>query len=460
MTMATSSRWQRFTRADGLGARVLRSSALTVLGFGGSQVLRLASNLILTRLLFPEAFGIMGLVWIFLVGLNNFSDLGINASIIQNKRGDEPAFLNTAWTLQIMRGVILWLVTLALAAPVAQFYDAPQLAELLPVVGLTLLVTGFNPTRVEQANRHLKVGQLTVIDLIAQVIGLVVGVVIAWVTGSVWALVINAMTASVVQLVLYTLFLPGSRNRLGWEKPAMAELLRFGSWIFLATVAGFLVSQGDKIILGKYLSLNALGVYTIGYFLASFPLQLGGTVIRRILIPAYRERPPKDSAENFKQLQKLRFIASSSIFALLAIVTFAGVPLVNLLYDSRYALAGGVVVLLSLMQIPMVIVLTYDQAALASGDSRRFFVLAGCRAVLMLAGLLIGVEAFGLMGALIGQGVAMVLAYPVVVWLARHQGSWDPLHDGLFAVVGLSLVAVSLWLNFDAITKLSALNLP
>lgn len=460
MSMADQSRWRRFARAEGLGARVMRSAGLTVLGYGGSQALRLASNLILTRLLFPEAFGMMGLVWIFLIGLNNFSDLGISTSILQNKRGDERDFLNSAWTLQIIRGAILWLATMALALPAARFYQAPQLAELLPVVGLTLLVMGFNPTRLESAHRHLKLGRVTVIDLIAQVIGLTVGVVFAWLTGSVWALVVNALTAAVMQLILYTLFLPGEWNRLRWETPAIRELMHFGAWIFLATVAGFLLSQGDKIILGKYLSLKALGIYTIGYFLASFPLLLGGMVIRRILIPVYREMPPKASAQNFAKLQKLRFGLSIGIFALLAIVAFAGVPLVGLLYDSRYGLAGGVVVLLAVMQIPAVIALTYDQAALASGDSRRFFVLAGARAALVLAGLLIGIEAYGLIGALIGQGLALVMAYPVVVWLARHQGSWDPLHDGVFSLVGLGLGAAALWHNQGAIGALSALNLP
>lgn len=460
MSAVTQSRWHRFTRSDGLGARIMRSSALTVVGYGGSQVLRLASNLILTRLLFPEAFGLMGLVWIFLVGLNNFSDIGINTSILQNKRGDDAKFLDTAWSLQIIRGVVLWMATVALAVPAAQFYDAPQLVELLPVVGLTFLVQGLRPTRLDQAQRHLKLGFVTVIDLGAQVIGLTVGVVFAWVTGSVWALVINALTTNVMQLLFYTLFLPGHRNRLGWEKAALRDLLQFGSWIFLATVAGFLLAQGDKIVLGKYLSLNALGIYTIGYFLASFPLMLGGVVVRRILIPVYRDRPPAESLENFKQLQKLRFSVSASLFVLLSIVAFAGVLLVQVLYDSRYELAGGVVVLLSVMQIPMVIVLTYDQAALASGDSRRFFVLAGCRAALMLSGLLIGVIGYGLVGALVGQGVAMVLAYPVVVWLSRHQGSWDPLHDAVFACAGLGLGAAAIWLNVDAIHALTALNLP
>ncbi|WP_416670812.1 oligosaccharide flippase family protein [Egbenema bharatensis] len=68
----------------------------TLIGYGGSQVLRFGSNLLLTRLLFPEFFGLMGLVNVFIIGLALFSDVGIGVSIVQNKRGEEPAFANTA----------------------------------------------------------------------------------------------------------------------------------------------------------------------------------------------------------------------------------------------------------------------------------------------------------------------------------------------------------------------------
>jgi O-antigen/teichoic acid export membrane protein len=102
-------------RGDGLVARVMRSSAFTALGYGASQAMRLASNLVLTRLLFPEAFGMMALVSVFIVGLTMFSDVGVGPSILQHRRGDDRDFLNTAWTVQVIRGGILWIMTLALA---------------------------------------------------------------------------------------------------------------------------------------------------------------------------------------------------------------------------------------------------------------------------------------------------------------------------------------------------------
>ncbi|MDQ7069895.1 MAG: oligosaccharide flippase family protein [Rhodobacterales bacterium] len=451
-------------RGDGLRARILRSSGLTVVGYGTSQVLRLASNLVLTRILFPEAFGVMALVSVFMMGLNMFSDLGIGPSIQQNKRGDDPDFLNTAWTIQVIRGGILWAVATALAFPMAWFYNAPELAQLLPVASLTLLITAFNPTRLETANRHLLLGRVTVIDMATQVVGITSAVVLAWLLQSVWALVFSGIIGALAQLFLYNRFLPGMKNRFRWEGPAAHELIRFGKWIFLSTIAGFALSQGDRIVLGKFLPLEVLGVYNIGYFLASFPLLLGGVVIRRVLIPLYREKPPAQSRENFAKLQKMRFVMTGLVFSLVFVFAVSGVALVQVMYDARYAMAGAVVVVIAVAQLPQVIVLTYDQAALAAGDSKRFFVLAATRAALMIAGLLIGIQYFGLFGALVSQGIAMIAAYPVVVWLARKQGAWDPLHDLVFAGIGIGLGAVAVWFNYGAIggavAELSALKWP
>ncbi|MFQ3629446.1 MAG: oligosaccharide flippase family protein, partial [Cyanobacteriota bacterium] len=86
----------------------IRGTAWVVLTYGISLALRIGSNLILTRLLNPEMFGKVSLVWVFLGALVLFSDLGVAPSIIQSKRGDDPDFLNTAWTIQVIRGFILW----------------------------------------------------------------------------------------------------------------------------------------------------------------------------------------------------------------------------------------------------------------------------------------------------------------------------------------------------------------
>lgn len=440
--------------AQGLLARVLRSSVITIGGYGASQLLRLASNLILTRLLFPEAFGMMALISVFLMALAMFSDIGLGPAIMGSKRGDERGFLDTAWAIQIVRGGLLWVAALVLTWPIAQFYGEEDLLYYLPVAAFGMVIAGFNPTRRETANRHLLAGRLTLIDLAAQAISLVVAVLLAWATGSIWSLVISGLVGNVAALILSDLFLPGQRDRWHWDKSAAQELIHFGKWIFFATVMGFIVGQADKVVLGRVLDLRTFGQFNIAFFLASFPLMLGGMVMRRVLIPVYRASPPLADPANFRRIRKLRAGAGLFLIALLALISFAGDSLVHLMYDADYHAAGGMVVLMAAMQVPAILMMTCDHAALAVGDSRRYFHYTTIRAILITGGLLLGWAVGGLIGALVGQGLANLVAYPALIWLLRPHGAWDGKLDLVLGVAGTAICLLGLWVNLDAVAAL------
>ncbi len=442
-------------RGGGLFARAGRAAGYTAAGFVTAQVLRLAANLVLTRLLFPEAFGLMALVTVVLVGLAMLSDVGLGPAISQHGRGDEADFLDTAWTLQVLRGALLWLLTLALAWPVASLYDAPELAALLPVAGLSLLVNGFLPTRIETAARHLQLGRVTAIDLASQLAGIAVMVTAALAWGSVWALVAGTLAGSAAKLALAVRFLPGRPNRLRWERAAARDLIGFGKWIFLSTALAFLIAQGDKAILGTVLPLGPLGIYNIGYFLASVPSLLGTAVVGRVMIPLYRETPPDAPAASRQRLRRMRAVLTAALMLLVLALAVLGVPLVGWLYDPRYAAAGGVVVAIALVQLPQVIGLSYDQAALAAGDSRGFFGLFASRAAVQLGAFAAGLVLAGLPGALAGQGLAMLAAHGLIVRLARRHCVWDATHDAAFALAGLAGGVVAAWANWPSLAGLA-----
>lgn len=453
MQAVDQSLYSRFM-GKGLISRVMRGSVVTVIGFGGGQGLRLAGNLILTRLLVPEAFGLMALVTVVVIGLKMFSDVGIMQSIMRSPRGDDPEFLNTAWTLDVMRGFIIWGLACLLAWPMAQFYGSPDLQYIVPVAALVLVLAGLEPSNVDSAARHLALGRVTLLDLLSQFIGIVTMVVLALMFRSVWALVAGQLVGAVAKLLLMHFGLPGIRNEFRLERRAVRELVGFGKWVFLSTVAGFLALQGDKLILGKFLTLEMLGIYNIGYFLATVPVMLAYALVGRMVIPVYRETPPAASRANFLLLRRMRFALTGSLVALSALLAVFGVALVEFLYDARYAQSGPILVLLSVAFMVQIIALGYDQIALAMGDSRRFFAVTAARSVLLLGCVLFGVVHFGLIGALLGQGVAFVLTYPVIIWLARRYSAWDPLHDASMAVVVLGVAAVALYINFDAVQAL------
>jgi O-antigen/teichoic acid export membrane protein len=143
-------------------------------------------------------------------------------------------------------------------------------------------------------------------------------------------------------------------------------------------------------------------------------------------------------------MTRLRFGISAGLLALLGLIAWAGVPLVHLLYDDRYAAAGGVVVAVACVQMIVVVGMTYDQAALAAGNGRGYFWLIAGKAVLQTLALLLGMHFGGLGGALLAQGVALVLAHGLIVMLARRHGAWDARHDLVMGAVALALAALAI----------------
>lgn len=437
-----------------LAARLMRGAALTGGAFVLAQALRFGSNLILARLLFPDAFGLMALVTMVMVGLTMLSDAGIHQSILHHKRGEDPAFLNTAFTMNAARGLILWLVACALGWPLAQFYDAPELVWFLPLCGLILLFHGLTPTRVFSAERNILLGRILAIDLAAQVVGIVLMIALAVALRSPWALAWGVMATGAIKLALEWVILSGLRNRLRWERAAARDLFHFGGWIMLSSAFGFLLAQGDRAILGRFLSMEALGIYNIAWFLAAFPIMLLQALMERMLIPAYRETLDDPDPRAAARLRRLRRVLTGGVLGMLAVAAALGPWLVELLYDDRYQLAGPILVMIACAQIPAVIAATYDPAALSRGDSRRFFRVTALRALVQTSFFLIGFTLAGLPGALAGQAIAAMLVYPAQIWLARHHGVWDRLHDLGFAIMGAAIIMAALSLHLDKITPL------
>lgn len=444
---------RRLFAGNSLRSLALRGTAITLGGTAGQQFMRLLSNLVLTRLLFPEAFGMMALIQTFTAGLQMFSDIGLRPSIIQNKRGEDPDFLNTAWTLQIIRGAGLWLFSCLLAWPLAVFYGEDQILWLLPVVGLNALIAGFASTKGIVANRNLRLGRQTVIALGTQSLGIIAMIGLALIWPSVWSLVIGGLISSVFGVWASHRFMPGMNNRLRWEPQAVRQLLGFGRFIFLSTVASYFVGQGDKLFLGRTVSLADLGIYNIAFFLAIFPGMLGGMVADRILFPLYRELPPSGGARNMSKIRKARDLITLGQLTLYAVLAFAGVALVDLMYDHRYVAAGPMLVILVLGQMPGSILVGNSKLLLAEGDSRSFSHLEIIRGFLKMGFLIGSFWLFGMFGVLITPFLIFLATYPLQqFYLARFKGT-DLARDGVFMLVILAVVAAAIWFNWDVLAE-------
>jgi O-antigen/teichoic acid export membrane protein len=393
-----------------LRSRFARGSLWAIVGHLGTQVLRLGGNLVLWRLLYAEAFGLMAIVNVFMQGLVMFSDVGIGPSIIQSKRGDDPRYLNTAWTIQAGRGLALFAVALVAAKPVARFYHQEELASLIPVVGLGSVFMGFNSTKLFTVTRQIALGRLTVIDLFSQALGLVVMLAWAVVTRSIWSLVVGGIACNLAKLAMSHLFLPGISNRIHWDRPSATSLILFGRWIFVSTLLTFAVMQSDRLIFGKLVSMSMLGVYSIATIWAAFPTQILGQVFSSVLFPMLSRvhNSQGDVAAAYREARAPWLIAAGWLAACLI---SGGPVLIRFLYDERALEAGFIVQVLSVGSWFLALEMSNGSALLAEGKPKWVAAAGAAKLCAMVVLIPAGMMLAGFRGAVIGFAASELFRY-------------------------------------------------
>lgn len=421
--------------------RAIRGSLWTLSSYGASYVLRFGSNLILTRLLFPEAFGLMSLVQTFMTGLEMFSDVGVLPSIIQNKRGDDPKFLNTAWTIQSIRGFALWICACIIAFPAAQFYQEPMLIQLLPVAGITSLIGGLDSTKLASANRHLRLGRVTLIGLGSYVAGLLVMITWAWMYKSVWALVVGGIVSTLMKMVLSHLVLEGERNRFNWDQESLVALSRFGRWIFISTVLGFLASQGDRLLLGRLLDVRFLGVYTIALAMSSLAQSLIQELSGKVLFAAYSEVVRERPERLYLILRKNRLILATAGLGFSLFFVLFGEKLIEILYDDRYLEAGWILRVLALRMVINSLNLTYGDVLLAKEKGFVITGLIATKVCILFLAMFVGFQLGGTHGVIVGIVAAEWLLYPIEAICFSRFSIWQPEVDFPFIGIGILMAA-------------------
>jgi len=422
--------------SQSLRQRIVHAGSWSIASHVLSQVIRLGSNIILSRLLFPEAFGVMAIVFVLMSGFALFSDLGISQSIIQNPNGEHENFLDTAWTIQILRGAAIFLLASAAALLIPYLvrsgiahddsvYANSQLPWVLAVFSLTALLQGIETTKFAVARRQLQIKAITQIDLLSQITALVVMLVWAFQFRNIWALVIGGVVSAVVRFAAGNMLLPGHRNRLHLDSGFLHELLHFGKWIFLLSIIGFLVLNGDRLLLGAMVDATQLGYYAIAYLMVSSISGLYSSLASGTIFPAISEvmrQRPKALPDIYKRFQLL---ADILLFGAAGCLFSFSDALVHLLYDSRYDAVAPILAFLAqgLIGTRYLIV---DQYCLATGMLRTLIVSNFMRLFVLLVGLPIGYHCWGFDGALVAIVLSQFANWPVAFFVKSRfdLGSW------------------------------------
>lgn len=395
-------------------------------GHAASQCLRLATNLIMTRLLVPEMFGVMAMVTVVMIGLTLFTDLGLSQSIIQSKRGNDPIFLNTVWSVQIIRGIIIWFASVLVSAALLgvdkfgwltskNVYADPILPWIIPVAALSILIAAFEPTWTSTAKRHLEQSKITMVELASQIASIIVMLIWVWFDKTIWALVAGGLTAGIVRNLIVFYVVPGESNEWMLEHEAVKEILHFGKWIFASSIVGFLFTNGDRLLLGGLVTTQELGIYTIAFFIVSSIAQVINRLFSNVAFPAISEAARLGPKRLIDVYYHFRALFDVGLLFVAGFLFVTGTLIVQILYDSRYASAGQMLEILSLLLIAIRYNLA-DQCFMAIGKPKLMTILIMMRVIALITLLPLAFSKYQMLGAM----WAIVFSYFVSVPLSIY----------------------------------------
>jgi O-antigen/teichoic acid export membrane protein len=427
-----------------LESRAIKGAYLLVVFYGAAMSLRLVSSIVLSRLFMPQYFGLTALITTVIVGMNLFSHVGLQDSIVQHPRGDEPAFLNTAWTIQVIRGAGLFLLTFPLAWPIAYFYKEPQIVHLLPALGFGCFLAGISSPSLLSLGRHMGVGRLSALELLSQFVLFAVTVLCALVHPSIWDLVVGRLTSELVRTIASYRMLPELRPRFTWDKKCVRTLVHFGRWILAGTALTFLALQSDRLILAKLVSFRVLGVYGIAFSLSDIPRQIVLQFCSRVGFPFIARFSHLPRNEYRATLLKYRMLVLAVGGLMIVAVISTGDLFILHFYTKPYHAAAWMIGILAIGLWHTLLYSTVSPAILSlqKAHYNALGYLVYC--ISLYIALPLGFHFLGMVGAVIAVAIADLPVYFVNAFSAGREGISTFRQDALLTFLFFVALALAL----------------
>ncbi|MFW2850447.1 oligosaccharide flippase family protein [Sphingomonas sp. TX0543] len=427
----------RARAAPMLSPRRLTGPSATLIGTTVlMNVLRIANTVVLTRLLAPSDYGLIGIVMAIFFVITMITDTGCQAFIVRHERGLEREFLDAVWTIHVLRGAANALVAVALAVPLALLLDKHGLAPLMAVAAISLAIDGASSLSLLTALRRKMVRKLSIVDFVAFLVQLAVGLVAAWFLRSAWAIVIAIIAQSATRAIASYIVFPEAAHRLRLHRPIASELWRFSRLIAASSTLTLLISQVDRLVLARLFSLQQFGVYSIAGSLATAPIAVVHLYSSRIIYPALAEAwrtTPDRMRETFYGMRGAVFFGY--LFAAGGLLGSASL-LVRLLYDPRYAEASRYLHLLAITTAMIMLTKPMNEFMVSIGRVRMTLEMNITRVCWLLIAAALGYVWIGPIGIVAALALIELPAYCYGAFRLNRLGLYSLRHDLLaFAVI-------------------------
>jgi PST family polysaccharide transporter len=273
----------RETTSQDLRSRSVRGAAALAVGTGGETVVRLASIVVLARLLLPEEFGVVAMVTALTAAAGTLSQLGLSTPTVQRREIGHGEVTNLFW-IGIGLGAAFSLLFAMLAWPIARFYSEPQLVAITLSLSTTFLLGSVSIQHEALLIRAMRQPRAAAVRFVATSIGIGVAIVLAWLGAGAWALVFQEVVRTVLVTVGFWAacpWRPGKPDR----RHDVRDLVRFGAHLTFTQLLNVVGSSLDKLLVGRLFGAGALGLYRQAQQLVLVPIEQLNSPIANVAQP-------------------------------------------------------------------------------------------------------------------------------------------------------------------------------
>jgi lipopolysaccharide exporter len=400
----------------GLLQRVVRGG-LWVFALSVSQeILALARLVILARLLSPDDFGLAGIAVIALSTLDTLTSTGFDTALIQKKEDIRP-YLDTAWTVGVLRGFVVFALMAAVAPWAAAFFRTPEATSLVRLIGLSILARSFTSIGTVTFRKDLEFGKQFAWQFAGRLTDFVVAIVAGLVLRNAWALVVAFVAGDTAKLALSYILHP-YRPRFALDRPKARELFGFSKWVIGIGVLVFLLTQIDNAAVGRLVTPMPmmLGFYQIARRIANVPATEIAHVLANVTFPAYSKLQDATSKLREAYLMSLEIITLVALPVASAIAVLAP-EITGGVFGEKWLPAAPAVRILAVWGAIGALASTAEPVLIAVGRPRTLTKYQAANLVVM-AGLLVP---FTLKWGIRGASLAVVLAAAVPCLLVTRK---------------------------------------
>ena len=395
----------------------------TTFTFGMQALIRLFSSLILTRILLPEAYGIITILLSVLYVIGNILDTNVSLFIVRDINAEQPRYLNTAWTLRLTRSVVSSVVLFGCAPIIAtKVYNLPDLTLPLRVFSLWFLIDGFESMGFALAIRRKQARLQMYSELAASILSTTFSIVYCFRLHTFWGIAFGLLLNRLIMTVLSHQLYRDLKPRLFIDMSAAREILVYSKFTVPSSLLSLGLNQFDKVVFLRLFDLRLLGIYGLAGNIAGSIESLVSKISQAVLYPRcahnFREHP--GTAINRFYTENIRLFAG--ILAIPAVVVGTSHLIISLLYDLRYAEAGSVLQALAIRSLLLSFASPAEDLLISAGQFHVILIGNVLRALTIVLGSLAGYHFAGFLGFVYGLGLSGLPPLLYYLWLQSSKG--------------------------------------